>query len=270
MKRSRVALDVPLVAARTNSGRSGRGPTKLMSPRSTFQSCGSSSSRVARRSTRRAASRADRPRSPAPGPCRLSASSCIVRNLKIVNGEPSAPDARLPVDHRPARREAHGERDQQHDRQRHHEEHARRARRRTPASRRSPHRRGSSCSTSISGMSCRRRRLAPADQDLERRRHDRHARAHAVVAAERVEQLVLPRRIGRDDHLVDVVALAERRQVLAPPEHRHAGQRVGPRAVAAAHRDADDVEPSHCCARMASITSAAAAFVPTTSTRRRG
>jgi len=41
--------------ART-SGRSGRGPTKLMSPRSTFQSCGSSSSRVPRR-TRRASSR---------------------------------------------------------------------------------------------------------------------------------------------------------------------------------------------------------------------
>ena len=32
----------------TNSGRSGRGPTKLMSPISTFQSCGTSSSRVRR------------------------------------------------------------------------------------------------------------------------------------------------------------------------------------------------------------------------------
>ena len=86
-------------------------------------------------------------------------------------------------------------------------------------------------------------RLAPPDEDLERRRHHRHARAHARRPAERVQQLVLPGRIGCDDHLVDVVTHAQRREVLAPPEHRDPVERGAPRPVQAARGDTHDVEP---------------------------
>ena len=86
-------------------------------------------------------------------------------------------------------------------------------------------------------------RLAPPDEDLERRRHHRHARAHARRAAEGVQQLVLPRRIGCDDHLVDVVTHAQRRDVLTPPEHRDPVERGAPRPVQAAGGDTHDVEP---------------------------
>ena len=55
--RSAAARDRLRVNARANSGRSGRGPTRLMSPRSTFQSCGISSiARGAQRAPDRASS----------------------------------------------------------------------------------------------------------------------------------------------------------------------------------------------------------------------
>ncbi len=72
-----------------NTGRSGRGPTMLISPLSTFQSCGSSSMRVFRmnrptRVTRGSFSSANL----AP---RTSASTRIERNLFSMNARPNSP-----------------------------------------------------------------------------------------------------------------------------------------------------------------------------------
>ena len=81
-----------------NAGRIGRGPTMLMSPRTTFQSCGSSS-RWAKRSTRprRVTSVCVRCVSSWPryGPSRASASGVSVRNFSIVKMRPARP-TRLP------------------------------------------------------------------------------------------------------------------------------------------------------------------------------
>ena len=92
----------PRVSCWTNSGRSGRGPTRLMSPLRMFQSCGSSSSRVRRRK-RPTASRACRRRSrPDRRRCRASASARIERNLWTVNTRPCRPTRAL-RDRTPAR-----------------------------------------------------------------------------------------------------------------------------------------------------------------------
>ena len=93
-----VLRDLARTAPRRTRGRIGRGPTMLMSPRSTFQSCGSSSSWAAR-STRpeaRELVRASRCVSSSPryGPRRASASGSSVRNLSIVKIAPAAADAR--------------------------------------------------------------------------------------------------------------------------------------------------------------------------------
>ena len=94
-----------------SAGRSGRGPTRLISPRSTLSACGSSSRRY-RRSTRpTGVARASR-HCARTGPVRSSASAVMVRNLRIWNTPPPRPSRVLAVQHR-ART---GEPDRQRDR----------------------------------------------------------------------------------------------------------------------------------------------------------
>ena len=88
-----------------SSGMSGRGPTRLISPRSTFHSWGSSSRQLRRSSGRRVSPAGRRELehlpvamagldAPASG-FRSSASAAIVRNLWILNRAPATADARL-------------------------------------------------------------------------------------------------------------------------------------------------------------------------------
>ena len=104
---------------RTSSGRSGRGPTRLISPRSTLTICGSSS-RCSRRSTRptrvvRASRHAARI-----GPVRLSAPVDHGAELQDAEHAPAASEPRLPVQHRPGAFEPdrHRDRHAQHNPQR--------------------------------------------------------------------------------------------------------------------------------------------------------
>ena len=68
----------------------GRGPTSVMSPRSTFQNCGSSSRLVRRRKRPIGVLRGSSSRAQI-GPVALSASSNIERNFHILNDRPSRP-----------------------------------------------------------------------------------------------------------------------------------------------------------------------------------
>jgi hypothetical protein len=86
-------------------GRSGRGPTRFMSPRSTLNSCGSSSRRDWRRKRPTGVTRSSLRRAHTAWPS-ASASTRIDRNLKMVKGAPPRFSARRPptVLARPQRR----------------------------------------------------------------------------------------------------------------------------------------------------------------------
>ena len=113
-----VALAIERDLARqlwTNSGRSGRGPTRLMSPLSTFQSCGSSSSRVLRRNRPIGVTRLSffaRPDRAGVG------FGILTHRAELVDREDAAvlSDALLVVQDRPRRRQLHRERHQGHER----------------------------------------------------------------------------------------------------------------------------------------------------------
>ena len=92
-------------ASATNSGRSGRGPTRLMSPRRTFQSCGSSSSRVRRRNRPTGVTRVSPLGRPHRAGARFSASCRIERNLWTREDAAVLADALLVIEHRAGRRQ---------------------------------------------------------------------------------------------------------------------------------------------------------------------
>ncbi len=90
--------------------RSGRGPTRLMSPRTTFHSWGSSSSDSRRRARPSGVMRSSPRDQRGPAPIR-SAPTTIVRNLSSVNGSPGVADAALAVEGRAGRVAPHPQAD---------------------------------------------------------------------------------------------------------------------------------------------------------------